>query len=174
MPQSRRNQSRSKKLKYPARSNAAPEKARSKTLSYVLLGIAIVALAVAAYFRFRPDRSDASEGMVTTPSGLKYKDEVIGSGPSPSPGQTVAVHYTGMLENGTKFDSSRDRNQPLEFQVGRSAIIQGWHEGVMTMKVGGKRRLVIPPNLAYGAAGRPPQIPPNATLVFDMELMAVK
>jgi peptidylprolyl isomerase len=112
--------------------------------------------------------------MVTTPSGLKYKDEVIGSGPSPKSGQTVSVHYTGMLENGTKFDSSHDRNQPLEFQVDRSAIIKGWHEGVLTMKVGGKRRLVIPPNLAYAAAGRPPQIPPNATLVFDMELLGVK
>ena len=112
--------------------------------------------------------------MVATSSGLKYKDEVIGSGPSPSPGQTVTVHYTGMLENGTKFESSVDRNQPLTFQIGRGGVIKGWDEGIMTMKVGGKRRLVIPSTLAYGAAGRPPTIPPNATLVFDVELLGVK
>ena len=133
----------------------------------VLLGLAVVALAVAVYFRFRP------EGTVTTSSGLKYKDEVVGNGPSPTPGQTVTVHYTGRLENGTKFDSSVDRNQPLSFQIGRGTVVKGWDEGVMTMRVGGKRQLVVPPALGYGAAGRP-GIPPNATLIFDIELLAVK
>ena len=112
--------------------------------------------------------------MVTTASGLQYRDDVIGSGPSPSPGQTVTVHYTGMLEDGTKFESSLDRNQPITFQIGRGGVIKGWDEGLMTMKVGGKRHLVIPSSLGYGVAGRPPKIPPNATLVFDVELVGVK
>ena len=174
MPQSRRNQSRSKKLKYPARTNAPPEKTGSKYLTPALLVVAIIALAVAAYFRFWPDRLGGSNGMVTTASGLQYRDDVIGSGPSPSPGQTVTVHYTGMLEDGTKFESSLDRNQPITFQIGRGGVIKGWDEGLMTMKVGGKRHLVIPSSLGYGVAGRPPKIPSNATLVFDVELVGVK
>ena len=110
--------------------------------------------------------------VVTTPSGLKYIDEVVGTGESPQTGQIVTAHYTGTLENGTKFDSS-DRGQPFTFRIGTASVIKGWDEGVMTMKVGGKRRLIIPPNLGYGAAGRPPNIPPNATLIFEVELLSV-
>ncbi|MEK6284849.1 MAG: FKBP-type peptidyl-prolyl cis-trans isomerase [Acidobacteriota bacterium] len=110
---------------------------------------------------------------VTTASGLKYIDEVVGTGESPKPGRNVTVHYTGTLENGTKFDSSVDSGQPYTFLIGTRAVIDGWDEGIMTMKVGGKRRLIIPPNLAYGAAGRPPKIPPNATLIFEIELLGV-
>ena len=112
---------------------------------------------------------------VTTPSGLKYQDVKIGSGPSPQSGQHVTVHYTGTLTNGTKFDSSVDRNDPFSFVIGQGNVIQGWDEGVMTMKVGGKRKLIIPPHLGYGAAGAGGgKIPPNATLLFDVELLGVQ
>ena len=111
--------------------------------------------------------------MNATPSGLQYIDLVVGDGESPKPGQQVKVHYTGTLENGTKFDSSVDRNQAFEFQIGMGRVIKGWDEGVMTMKVGGKRKLVIPAELGYGSRGIGP-IPPNATLIFDVELLGVK
>jgi hypothetical protein len=109
-----------------------------------------------------------------TPSGLQYIDLVEGTGDSPTPGARVTVHYTGTLENGTKFDSSVDRNEPFEFQIGVGRVIRGWDEGVMTMKVGGKRKLVIPAELGYGARGAGGVIPPNATLIFDVELLGVK
>ncbi|HJQ68236.1 MAG TPA: FKBP-type peptidyl-prolyl cis-trans isomerase [Blastocatellia bacterium] len=115
-----------------------------------------------------------NSGTVTTPSGLKYIDVVEGDGPSPQRGQTIQVHYTGTLENGKKFDSSVDRGQPYEFPIGTGRVIKGWDEGLMTMKVGGKRKLIIPANLGYGAQGNPPDIPPNATLLFDVELVAIK
>jgi FKBP-type peptidyl-prolyl cis-trans isomerase len=116
----------------------------------------------------------ASGAEVTTPSGLKYVDLVEGSGVSPQPGQTAVVNYTGTLTDGTKFDSSFDHGRPLEFPVGRGRVIRAWDEGVATMKVGGKRRLTVPPSLGYGERGSPPAIPPNATLIFDIELLAVK
>ena len=116
----------------------------------------------------------ATGAEVTTPSGLKYTDLVVGTGPSPRPGQTAVVNYTGTLTNGTKFDSSFDHGQPYEFPLGRGRVIKGWDEGVATMKVGGRRRLVVPPALGYGAMGQPPNIPPNATLIFDVELLGVK
>jgi FKBP-type peptidyl-prolyl cis-trans isomerase len=110
---------------------------------------------------------------VTTASGLKYIDLVAGPGPSPVAGKRVKVHYTGTLENGKKFDSSVDRGQPFEFVIGMGQVIKGWDEGVMTMKTGGKRKLIIPPNLGYGARGAGGVIPPNATLLFDVELLEV-
>lgn len=110
---------------------------------------------------------------VTTASGLKYIDQVVGKGASPVAGKPVKVHYTGTLENGTKFDSSVDRNQPFDFVIGVGQVIPGWDEGVMTMKVGGKRKLIIPAKLGYGARGAGGVIPPNATLLFDVELLGV-
>ena len=110
---------------------------------------------------------------ITTASGLQYTDEVIGDGPSPTHGQNVKVHYTGTFMDGKKFDSSRDRNQPFNFLIGRGNVIKGWDEGVLTMKVGGRRILTIPGHLAYGPQGHPGAIPPNATLIFDVELLGV-
>ena len=113
--------------------------------------------------------------MTTTPSGLSYEDIKIGDGESPQKGQTVTVHYTGWLqEGGQKFDSSVDRGSPFSFIIGKGQVIQGWDEGVATMKVGGKRKLTIPADLAYGARGAPGAIPPHATIVFDVELLGVQ
>lgn len=110
---------------------------------------------------------------ITTASGLKYVELKPGTGATPKPGQVITVHYTGTLENGTKFDSSRDRDQPFEFPIGAGQVIKGWDEGLSTMKVGGRRKLIIPPELGYGASGTGP-IPPNSTLIFDVELLGVK
>jgi peptidylprolyl isomerase len=110
--------------------------------------------------------------MTKTPSGLAYRDVRVGTGATAAAGQNVSVHYTGWLPNGSKFDSSRDRNEPFDFQLGASQVIRGWDEGVAGMRVGGRRLLVIPPDLAYGPSGSDP-IPPNATLVFDIELLGV-
>jgi FKBP-type peptidyl-prolyl cis-trans isomerase len=112
--------------------------------------------------------------MTRTPSGLRYQDVTVGTGSLAAAGKTVSVHYTGWLPNGEKFDSSRDRNQPFGFTLGAGQVIAGWDEGVAGMKVGGRRKLVIPPDLGYGTAGAPPDIPPGATLVFDVELLDVR
>ena len=109
----------------------------------------------------------------TTASGLKYIVIEEGTGPSPERGQVVQVHYTGWLTSGQKFDSSRDRGEPIAFPLGQGRVIPGWDEGIDSLHVGGKARLIIPPELAYGAAGRPP-IPPNSTLIFDVELMGIE
>ena len=111
---------------------------------------------------------------VTTPSGLQYEDVVEGTGGMPKTGDTVVVHYTGRLTDGKKFDSSVDRAQPFEFAIGRGEVIKGWDEGVATMKVGGKRKLTIPPELAYGSRAVGGVIPANSTLVFDVELLRIK
>ena len=108
------------------------------------------------------------------PDGLKYTDDQVGTGTEAQAGKTVSVHYTGWLLDGTKFDSSKDRNQPFSFPLGRGQVIKGWDEGVAGMKVGGKRTLVIPPDLGYGARGAGGVIPPNATLKFEVEQLDVK
>ncbi len=111
---------------------------------------------------------------VTTESGLKYVDVVVGTGREAVSGNLVTVHYTGWLTNGTKFDSSVDRRDPFSFPIGSGKVIKGWDEGVAGMKIGGKRKLTIPPQLGYGSRGAGGVIPPNATLVFDVELLEVK
>ena len=118
-------------------------------------------------------QSVSTEGYTTTASGLKYKDEVVGTGPSPKDGQTVSVHYTGTFTDGKKFDSSLDRGKPFKFPLGMRKVIAGWDEGVATMKVGGKRKLVVPPSLGYGPDDYGP-IPGKSTLLFDVELLGVE
>jgi FKBP-type peptidyl-prolyl cis-trans isomerase FkpA len=110
---------------------------------------------------------------VTTESGLKYLDEKVGEGRTPQKGKKVTVHYTGTLVDGTKFDSSLDRGQPFQFVIGVGQVIKGWDEGVLTMQVGGKRKLIIPSTLGYGSRGAGGVIPPNAELHFDIELLGV-
>jgi FKBP-type peptidyl-prolyl cis-trans isomerase len=112
--------------------------------------------------------------MTKAPSGLWYTDVTAGQGTEAEPGRTVRVHYTGWLPNGKKFDSSRDRGEPFAFTLGAGQVITGWDEGVKGMKVGGRRKLVLPPSMAYGEAGAPPDIPPGSTLVFDVEVLGVE
>ena len=138
--------------------------------------------AIAASGAFLPNNPTLAQTqglhMTTTSSGLQFEDTVVGTGAAPATGQTCVMHYTGWLyqdgKKGAKFDSSVDRGQPFEFPLGMGRVIKGWDEGVASMKVGGKRTLIIPPALGYGARGAGSVIPPNATLMFDVELLGLK
>lgn len=143
---------------------------RNGVVAAILIG-AVVAGAGVAYARHhhRP-----KEKIVKLADGLSYVDELVGKGPVAKPGHQVTVHYTGWLTNGTKFDSSLDRGQPFVFQLGAGQVIKGWDQGVAGMKVGGKRKLTIPASLGYGARGAGGVIPPNATLIFEVQLLGVK
>ncbi|MEA3309060.1 MAG: FKBP-type peptidyl-prolyl cis-trans isomerase [Chloroflexota bacterium] len=139
------------------------------------VGLALAAVAVLIIIIWLVSSAGGSEGkVITTDSGLQYVDLVVGDGAAPVMGDTVVVHYTGWLADGTKFDSSVDRGEPFEFEIGMGRVIFGWDEGVATMKVGGKRRLIIPSELAYGVDGFGEVIPPNATLTFEVELLDIK
>ena len=118
--------------------------------------------------------ASGSIAIITTPSGLQYKDLIVGSGQEAQAGDTAVVHYTGWLENGTKFDSSLDRGAPFDFVIGQGQVIKGWDEGVASMKVGGQRDLTIPPELAYGDRSVGDVIPPGATLIFEVELIEIR
>ena len=120
------------------------------------------------------DKDKKKEEIITTKSGLKYVEQKVGDGKTAKAGDTVTVHYTGTLKDGKKFDSSRDRDEPFTFDLGKEKVIKGWDEGVAGMKEGGKRKLIIPPELGYGAKGFAPDIPPNAQLIFEVELLKVK
>ena len=171
--------------------------AKQRNQRLLIGGIIVLALIVIGYFAFTAIQNNnrasnsaqattTSSGLqatngatgsgqaTTTSSGLQVIDEVVGTGQEAKSGDTVSVNYTGWLANGTKFDSSYDRNQAFDFVLGAGNVIKGWDEGVAGMKVGGKRKLMIPPDLAYGANGYPPVIPPNATLTFEVELVAIK
>ena len=177
MPQSRHRKINKAKKRpkgvYPISSPAAPS-GKNRNMRIVAI-VVVVLLALSAVGYVLSKRGGSSGGAeVTTASGLKYVDLVEGTGATPQRGQTVTVHYTGTLTNGRKFDSSVDRGQPAEYKIGVGEVIKGWDEGIMSMKVGGKRKLTIPANLAYGPMGRPPNIPGNSTLNFDVELIGVK
>jgi len=111
---------------------------------------------------------------IVTPSGLRYRDLQVGEGAEAAKGKTVEVHYTGWLEDNTKFDASQDPSHPFTFRIGIDDVIQGWHQGITGMKVGGRRRLVVPPELGYGKSGMGRIVPPNATLIFEVELVNVR
>lgn len=176
MPQSRHRKINKAKKRprgaYPTSSATAPS-GKNRNLRIVAI-VVVVLLAVSAVAYVLSKRGGSSGGAeVTTASGLKYVDLVEGTGPTPQPGQLVSVDYTGTLENGTKFDSSFDKGKPMEFRFAVQPMIKGWDEGIKTMKVGGKRKLIVPPQLGYGVQGRP-GIPPNSTLIFEVELLSAK
>src|SRR3954451_17459918 len=153
-----------------------PRFRRARTLAAFSLMAALTAVVLNAPFRIAT--AQIAGKTMTTASGLQITDSKVGTGATPKAGQTCVMHYTGWLyENGVKgkkFDSSVDRNEPFEFPIGQRKVIAGWDEGVATMKVGGKRTLIIPPQLGYGARGAGGVIPPNATLMFEVELLDVK
>ena len=170
LPQSRhRKTAKTKKRPRGYAAGPAPRQRQSFPVRSVAILIVIaLAISVAAYVITHRGPEE-----ITTPSGLRYTDLRLGTGPTPQRGQTVTVHYIGTLENGKQFDSSYDRGAPADFRIGVGQVVRGWDEGLMSMKTGGKRRLVIPPKLGY-PEGRPPDIPPNSTLIFEVELLGVK
>jgi len=151
---------------------------RKQWIGAIILIVLILATLVAInrdrLFPQSPIISEDNPNMVTTSSGLQYEDLVVGDGQEAKSGDLISVHYTGWLTDGTKFDSSKDRNQPFEFSLGAGMVIRGWDEGVAGMKVGGQRKLTIPANLGYGSRGAGGVIPPNATLVFEVDLLGIK
>lgn len=153
-----------------------PRTTRNRNLRIGAIALIVVLAGSAVAYVIAHRGTEGGEGgpEVTTPSGLKYVDLKLGDGASPKPGQTITVQYVGTLENGKEFDSSYRHGKPADFQIGTGAVIKGWDEGLMTMKVGGKRKLTIPPKLAYEKPGRPPDIPPNSTLIFEVELLGIK
>jgi hypothetical protein len=154
--------------------SSGPSQAR-RGFNLKLVAIIVVIAVAASIVAYVVVRKSQARNEVTTASGLKYTDLQVGDGPSPKLGQTVKVHYIGWLENGKEFNNSHKmgNGQPVEFTMG-PGLIPGWNEALQTMKVGGKRRLVLPPSLAYGTRGSPPNIPPNATLTFEIELLGVR
>jgi len=152
--------------------------ARVRNTRILIVIVLVAAVAIGAFFAFQKGKQTSvatgDGNMVTTQSGLQYQDLVVGTGAEAIAGKSVSVHYTGLLQDGSKFDSSLDRGQPFTFTLGAGQVIPGWDEGVAGMKVGGKRKLVVPPDLGYGAQGYPPVIPANATLIFEVELLEVK
>ncbi len=144
------------------------------TIRIMLLAVLCLGLASRAANADDKDKDKTEKKEVTTKSGLKYTDTKEGTGEKAQAGDMVVVHYTGRLKDGKKFDSSVDRGQPFELTIGKTRVIKGWTEGLQGMRVGGKRTLIIPPDLAYGKDGSPPRIPPDAELTFELELLKIK
>jgi peptidylprolyl isomerase len=167
----------SKALREQRRAARAAQERRQKIIIAAALVVAVVAMTLFifrdAIFSPGTQPESAVGELITTATGLQYQDLVIGEGQQAQAGNRVRVHYTGWLEDGTQFDSSVERKEPFEFDLGVGDVIKGWDEGVSGMQVGGKRRLIIPPELAYGTTGAGSLIPPNATLIFEVELLAI-
>ena len=176
MPQSRKRQTGKRKGRRGLYAQQPSPRGGTKSSTRLIAVVLIAALGLTGLaYLFLRGSSTGGGKEVTTASGLRYVDEVVGTGAEAQVGQKVSVNYTGLLESGTKFDSSLDPGkQPLEFTVGGGQMIQGFDEGVRGMKVGGKRKLIVPPRLGYRAAGKPPTIPGNATLIFEIELLGIK
>ncbi len=162
-----------------ARARRRAARVRNQRIAIIVAALVVI-VAIGAYIIANSQQgkdgtlSLQSGELATTATGLQYQDLVVGSGLEAKTGDTVSVHYTGWLEDGTKFDSSLDRNQPFEFTLGLGKVIKGWDEGVAGMRTGGKRKLIIPPDLGYGSSGAGGVIPPNATLIFEVELLEIK
>lgn len=159
------------------RAARAAKRRRQQITLGVIIVLILAALLVFNWNNLFPKKTpigDLNEDMITTASGLGYQDLDVGDGDMAEAGDTVSVHYTGWLVDGTKFDSSVDRGQPFEFTLGAGSVIQGWDEGVAGMRVGGTRKLSIPPELGYGDRGAGNVIPPGATLIFEVELLEIK
>jgi FKBP-type peptidyl-prolyl cis-trans isomerase len=176
VPQSRHRKSKTRKKPkglYPTTPSHPGNKNRT-VRTVAILVVAAVAVAAIVWLLWRRGNMQAEGPETVTASGLKYVDLRVGDGPSPQVGQRLSVHYKGMLVNGKEFENSYDTGRPYQFEIGRGTVIKGWDEGILTMKLGGKRKLTIPPALAYGARGSPPNIPPNSTLIFEVELVDIK
>ena len=176
MPQSRHRKinKRKKQREQRAKSSHGPSLTSNRNVKIGAIILAAVIVLAAVAYLVAP-RKGATDGTITTASGLQYIDEKIGDGATPQPGQTVTVNYIGVTKsNGLEFENSYKKGAPIDFKLGLGEVIPGWEEGLATMKVHGKRKLIIPSQLAYGRQGRPPAIPPNADLEFIVELMAVK
>jgi peptidylprolyl isomerase len=156
-------------LREQRRAARAKRRTQQRVIAIVSVLVIIAAFAALIYFNSNKDKHD----MITTASGLQYQDLTVGTGQEAKDGDTVTVHYVGTLENGTKFDSSRDRGEPYQVTIGAGNVIAGWEEGLVGMRVGGLRKLVIPPALAYGDQAVGDVIPANATLVFEIELISI-
>ena len=159
------------KANFPAGKTKPPTGRNRQARVIAIVLVVLIAATAIAYLVSKRGATGGTE--ITTSSGLKYTDVVTGTGPSPQTGQTVSVNYTGTLVNGTVFDSSAKQGKPYQFRIGTGVVIKGWDEGLMTMKVGGKRKLIIPPSLGYKNQSNG-MIPPNSTLMFDVELLEVK
>jgi FKBP-type peptidyl-prolyl cis-trans isomerase len=150
----------------------AKRRNQQRLIAIVSVMVIIAAFAALIYYNINKKNQAAGE-MITTASGLQYQDLTVGTGQEAKTGDTVSVHYVGTLEDGTKFDSSRDRNQPLQVTIGAGGVIKGWEEGLQGMRLGGTRKLIVPPALAYGDQAVGDLIPANATLIFEIELLSI-